>query len=36
MELCDKTGERKFLKTKLDTIANSFLSDKGTYVIGYY
>lgn len=36
VELFDKQGERKFVKTKLDTIANTFLSDKNTYVLGYY
>ncbi|CAD8193758.1 unnamed protein product [Paramecium pentaurelia] len=35
IELCDKTGERKFVKTKLDGIANTFLSDKGTYILAY-
>jgi len=32
-DLVDKTGERKFTKTKLDTIANTFLSDKGSYYL---
>lgn len=35
IELCDKTGERKFVKTKLDGIGNTFLSDKGTYILAY-
>lgn len=35
IELCDKTGERKFVKTKLDGLANTFLSDKGTYILAY-
>lgn len=33
VELVDKTGERKFVKTKLDLYANEFLSDKNTYVV---
>ena len=33
VELLDKTGERKFVKTKLDTHSNTFLSDKNTYII---
>lgn len=32
-ELLDKTGERKFVKTKLDIYANEFLSDKNTYIL---
>lgn len=36
IELFDKQGERKFTKTKVDTVASSFLSDKNTYVLGYY
>ena len=36
VELFDKQGERKFVKTKLDSIANTFLTDKNTYVLGYY
>ena len=36
VELFDKQGERKFVKTKLDTTANTFLTDKNTYVLGYY
>ncbi|EAR84685.2 hypothetical protein TTHERM_00636870 (macronuclear) [Tetrahymena thermophila SB210] len=36
VELFDKQGERKFVKTKADTIANTFLTDKNTYVVGYY
>ncbi|EGR32639.1 hypothetical protein IMG5_076690 [Ichthyophthirius multifiliis] len=36
VELFDKTGERKFIKTKNDTIANTFLTDKNTYILGYY
>lgn len=35
-ELLDKTGERKFVKTKLDQYANTFLSDKTTYILSYY
>ncbi|KAM3141335.1 hypothetical protein pb186bvf_006453 [Paramecium bursaria] len=35
LELFDKTGERKFIKTKLDLRANEFLSEKATYIIGY-
>jgi len=33
IELVDKTGERKFIKTKLETYANTFLSDKGIYYL---
>ena len=33
MELVDKTGERKFIKTKLEQEANAFLSDKGVYYL---
>ncbi len=33
VELVDKTGERKFIKTKLEQEANSFLSDKGIYYL---
>jgi len=29
----DKTGERKFIKTKLEQEANAFLSDKGVYYL---
>jgi hypothetical protein len=29
----DKTGERKFIKTKLEQEANTFLSDKGIYYL---
>ena len=29
----DRTGERKFIKSKLNTEANTFLSDKGTYYL---
>jgi hypothetical protein len=29
----DKTGERKFIRTKLEQEANSFLSDKGVYYL---
>lgn len=29
----DKTGERKFIKTKLEQEANEFLSDKGIYYL---
>ena len=36
LELFDKTGERKFIKTKLDLRANEFLSEKSTYIIGYF
>eukprot|EP00828_Plagiopyla_frontata_P037669 TRINITY_DN4946_c0_g1_i2.p2 TRINITY_DN4946_c0_g1~~TRINITY_DN4946_c0_g1_i2.p2 ORF type:complete len:284 (-),score=90.11 TRINITY_DN4946_c0_g1_i2:1895-2746(-) len=34
IDLLDKTGDRKFVKTKADTIANTFLSDKNTYFLG--
>ena len=33
LELVDKTGERKFVKTKLMTIGNTFLTDKGSYYL---
>ena len=33
LELVDKQGERKFVKGKLDTKANSFLTDKGSYYL---
>jgi len=33
LELVDKTGERKYVKPKLTTIANTFLTDKGNYVL---
>lgn len=33
VELVDKTGERKFIRTKLELEANSFLSDKGVYYL---
>lgn len=33
LELVDKLGERKFIKGKLETIATSFLSDKGSYYL---
>lgn len=33
MELLDRAGERKFAKTKLFDQANSFLSDKNTYIL---
>lgn len=33
IELVDKTGERKFIRTKLEQEANSFLSDRGTYYL---
>lgn len=33
IELVDKTGERKFIKTKLEHEANTFLSDKGIYYL---
>jgi hypothetical protein len=35
LELCDKTGERKFVKTKLINDASTFLSDKNSYILGY-
>lgn len=35
MELVDKTGERKFTKTKLDLFATEFLADKNSYVLCY-
>ncbi len=33
LELVDKLGERKFVKGKLDTKANTFLTDKGSYYL---
>ena len=33
LELVDKQGERKFVKGKLDTIATTFLTDKGSYYL---
>jgi hypothetical protein len=33
IELVDKTGERKFIRTKLEQEASSFLSDKGIYYL---
>lgn len=33
IELVDKTGERKFIKTKLEQEASAFLSDKGIYYL---
>ena len=33
VELVDKAGERKFVKTKLDKQANEFLSDRGVYYL---
>ena len=33
IDLLDKTGDRKFVKTKADTMANTFLSDKNTYFL---
>lgn len=33
VELVDKLGERKFVKTKLDQQANDFLSDRGIYYL---
>lgn len=33
LELVDKQGERKFVKGKLETMANSFLTDKGSYYL---
>ncbi len=33
MELVDKTGERKFIKTKLEQEASAFLSDRGIYYL---
>lgn len=33
LELLDKQGERKFVKGKLDSIATSFISDKGSYYL---
>lgn len=35
LELCDKTGERKFIKTKLTQDASTFLADKNSYILGY-
>ena len=32
-ELLDKNGDRKFVKMKLDTQANNFLSNKNTYLL---
>jgi len=31
IDIVDKLGERKYMNTKLDQIANTFLSDKGVY-----
>jgi hypothetical protein len=33
IELLDRVGERRFVKTKLETQANTFLSDKNTYIL---
>lgn len=33
IELVDKTGERKFVKTKLEQEASAFLSDRGIYYL---
>ncbi|KRX01913.1 hypothetical protein PPERSA_05752 [Pseudocohnilembus persalinus] len=33
IELLDKGGERKFVKTKQDLVANEFLADQNTYVL---
>ena len=33
VELVDKSGERKFVKTKLDQQACDFLSDRGIYYL---
>jgi len=33
LELVDKTGERKYVKPKLMNIANTFLTDKGSYYL---
>ncbi len=33
IELVDKTGERKFVKTKLDQEGKEYLSDRGTYYL---
>jgi hypothetical protein len=33
VELVDKTGERKFIRTKLEHEAGTFLSDKGVYYL---
>jgi len=33
LELVDKTGERKYVKTKLMSVSNSFLTDKGSYFL---
>jgi hypothetical protein len=35
MELVDLSSERKFVKTKLDTQASSFLTDKTAYNVGF-
>lgn len=35
LELLDKTGERKYVKTKLNDNATTFLSDKNSYILGY-
>ncbi len=32
-ELLDKNGDRKFVKMKLDTQANTFLSNKNSYLL---
>jgi len=34
IDIVDKIGERKFMNTKLDQIANTFLTDKGIYYLG--
>ena len=34
IDIVDKLGERKYMNTKLDQIANTFLSDKGVYYQG--
>ncbi len=33
VELVDSAGERKYVKTKAEQIANSYLADKGTYTL---
>jgi hypothetical protein len=35
IELLDKTGERKYVKTKLNDYATSFLSDKTSYILAF-
>lgn len=34
VDIVDKLGERKFMNTKQDQNANTFLTDKGVYYLG--